>query len=122
VIVGLDHAQVAAPPGCEEEARRFYGGLLGLEEVPKPPRLAARGGVWFRVGEQQLHVGVAVDFVPATKAHPALRVASVADLERLAARLEEREIEVRWADPAEIPGAARFFVDDPWRNRLELVA
>ena len=120
--VGLDHAQVAAPPGCEDEARRFYGGLLGLEEVPKPPRLAARGGVWFRVGEQELHVGVAVDFVPAAKAHPALRVASVADLERLAARLEEREIEVRWADPAEIPGATRFFVDDPWRNRLELVA
>src|SRR4051812_35183287 len=32
-IVGLDHVQVAAPPGCEGDARRFYGGLLGLAEV-----------------------------------------------------------------------------------------
>ena len=29
----LDHVQVAAPPGCEERARAFYGGLLGLPEV-----------------------------------------------------------------------------------------
>ena len=122
MIVGLDHVQVAAPVGCEDEARRFYGELLGLEEVPKPPLLAVRGGVWFRVGAHELHVGVAADFAPATKAHPALRVASASDLERLALRLEESEIEVRWADPAETSGATRFFVDDPWQNRLELVA
>ena len=24
-IDGLDHVQVAAPPGCEREARSFYG-------------------------------------------------------------------------------------------------
>ena len=33
----LDHVQLAAPPGCEAEARAFYGGLLGLEEIEKPP-------------------------------------------------------------------------------------
>jgi catechol 2,3-dioxygenase-like lactoylglutathione lyase family enzyme len=63
-IVGLDHVQVAAPDGCENEARRFYGELLGLEELEKPPLLAARGGVWFRVGAQQLHRRVAGGFVP----------------------------------------------------------
>jgi catechol 2,3-dioxygenase-like lactoylglutathione lyase family enzyme len=65
----LDHVQVAAPPGCEAEARRFYGDLLGLVEVAKPEPLRARGGVWF----EQLHVGVEADFTPARKAHPALR-------------------------------------------------
>ena len=45
VIVGLDHVQIAAPPGCEADARRFYGGLLGLAEVPRPAALAGRGGV-----------------------------------------------------------------------------
>jgi catechol 2,3-dioxygenase-like lactoylglutathione lyase family enzyme len=112
VISGLDHVQVAAPPGCEAEARAFYGALLGLTEVPKPTSLAARGGVWFGV----LHVGVSPDFVPARKAHPALRVA---DLDALAARLVEAGVEVRWDEV--IPGVARFYADDPWGNRLEFV-
>jgi catechol 2,3-dioxygenase-like lactoylglutathione lyase family enzyme len=121
-VVALDHVQVAAPAGCEDEARRFYGDLLGLEEIAKPPLLAARGGVWFRVGAQQLHLGVAEGFAPATKAHPAFRVSSIGALERLAAALEVVGAAVRWADPEEIPESARFFVDDPWGNRLELVA
>jgi catechol 2,3-dioxygenase-like lactoylglutathione lyase family enzyme len=121
-ILGIDHVQVAAPAGCEEAARAFYGSLLGLEEIGKPRLLRARGGVWFRVGAQELHVGVADPFTPATKAHPALRIASAGDLERLAAELEASGVAVEWADGAEIPGAARFFVIDPWGNRVELVA
>ena len=116
VIVGIDHVQVAAPPGCEEAARAWYGGLLGLTEVPKPPVLAARGGVWFACGEQQLHVGVAASFVTAPKAHPALRVSSVAALEELASRLAP----VEWDDS--IPGVRRFYASDPWGNRVELLA
>jgi hypothetical protein len=118
-IVGLDHVQVAAPPGCEGDARRFYGGLLGLEEVAKPRALAARGGAWFAVGSLQLHIGVEDDFAPARKAHPAFRVAA-GSLETLAERLVEAGCEVRW--DSSLPGVARFYVDDPWGNRLELVA
>jgi catechol 2,3-dioxygenase-like lactoylglutathione lyase family enzyme len=112
VITGLDHVQLAAPPGCEAEARGFYGALLGLSEVPKPAGLAARGGVWFGF----LHVGVTPDFVPAAKAHPALRVR---DLDALAERLVEAGVQVRWDE--DIPGVARFYADDPWGNRLEFV-
>ena len=122
MIVGLDHVQLAAPVSCEEAARGFYGALLGLEELSKPTLLAARGGVWFRIGAQELHVGVADPFVPALKAHPALRVESMRELERLAGDLEEAGFPPRWADPRETPGAARFFVDDPWGNRVELIA
>jgi catechol 2,3-dioxygenase-like lactoylglutathione lyase family enzyme len=121
-IVGLDHVQVAAPAGCEDEARRFYGALLGLEEIAKPPLLEARGGVWFSVGAQELHVGVADPFAAATKAHPALQVSSSGELERLASHLDANGVGVRWADLREMPGTSRFFVDDPWGNRLELVA
>ena len=49
-VLGLDHVQLAAPPGCEEAARRFFGGLLGLAEVEKPEPLRSRGGVWFALG------------------------------------------------------------------------
>jgi catechol 2,3-dioxygenase-like lactoylglutathione lyase family enzyme len=120
-IVGLDHVQVAAPPSCERDARRFYGSLLGLEEVAKPAPLAARGGAWFALGPggQQLHIGVEEDFAPARKAHPAL-VVSAGALEGLAERLVEAGCEVRW--DSSIPGIARFYVDDPWGNRLELMA
>ena len=120
-VVGLDHVQVAAPAGCEDEARRFYGRLLGLGEVEKPPLLAARGGAWFRLGAHELHVGVADAFVAAGKAHPAIRIASVEALDALAGRLSSEGIEVAWADPQEIPGTSRFFLHDPWGNRLELV-
>lgn len=121
-IGGLDHVQLAAPEGCEPAARAFFGDLLGLEEIDKPPALAARGGCWFRVGAHELHIGVADPFTPAEKAHPALRVAGVAELQVLAARLEQAGVEVRWADEGEIAGVTRFFVADPWGNRLELVA
>ena len=118
----LDHVQLAAPPGCEVEARRFYGTVLGLAEIEKPALLATRGGVWFAVGDRQLHVGVEAEFVPARKAHPALRVADRAALELLADRLGEASVEVTWADAAELPGASRFYANDPWGNRLELIA
>jgi GrpB-like predicted nucleotidyltransferase (UPF0157 family) len=119
-IVGLDHVQIAAPPGCEADARRFYGGLLGLAELDKAPALAARGGAWFALGDgRQLHVGVEEDFVPARKAHPALRVAG-GSLEALAERLLEAGCQIRWDDA--LPGVARFYVEDPWGNRLELLA
>ena len=121
-VTGLHHVQVAAPPGCEQEARSFYGDLLQLRELEKPPLLAVRGGCWFSLGDGELHVGVEDPFRPAAKAHPALRVGSVADLEELAAALALQGKAVTWADDAEIPGQRRFHVNDPWGNRLELVA
>ena len=116
--VGLDHVQVAAPAGTEADARRFYGELLGLAELPKPEALRARGGVWFACGDRQLHVGIAEPFAPATKAHPALLV-RLADLDRLAERLEAGGCKVQWDDA--IPGTRRFYTADPWGNRIELV-
>ena len=122
-VTGLDHVQVAAPDGCEDAARAFYGGLLGLEEIDKPALLARRGGCWFRLGAQELHIGVDASFTPATKAHPALVADSAGTLDELAARLEAGGSRVEWADPAEIPGRERrFHVFDPWGNRVEVLA
>ena len=116
MIYGLDHVQLAAPAGCEEEARRFFGELLGLRELPKPERLATRGGAWFQVGAQELHIGLEAEFQPARKAHPAL---AVADVDALAAQLEGAGVEVRWDD--ELRGVRRFYAEDPWGNRLEFL-
>jgi len=119
VLLGIDHVQVAAPAGSDDEARRFYGDLLGLPELVKPPLLLARGGgVWFACGAQQLHVGISEPFAPADKAHPAFQV-RLAELDALATRLTEAGAPVRWDDA--IPGVRRFYTADPWGNRIELV-
>jgi catechol 2,3-dioxygenase-like lactoylglutathione lyase family enzyme len=116
-VLGLDHVQLAAPRGREDDARAFYGGLLGLRELEKPPVLRARGGVWFACGAQQLHLGVEEPFSAARKAHPAL---AVDDLDALAERLAGAGVEVTWDDA--IPGARRFYAADPFGNRLELLS
>lgn len=118
MLTGLDHVQLAAPAGCEAQAREFFGGLLGLDEVEKPRSLRGRGGVWFNLGAQQLHIGVEGDFAPARKAHPAFQVAA-GQLDSLAHRLESAGAEVSWDE--EIAGLRRFFSRDPWGNRIELI-
>ena len=104
------------PRAAEAAARAFYGAALGLREIPKPAPLAARGGVWYAVGDLQLHLGVAEDFSPATKAHPAFRARDAA---AVAERLREAGFAVRW-DSA-LPGCTRFFTDDPFGNRVEIL-
>jgi catechol 2,3-dioxygenase-like lactoylglutathione lyase family enzyme len=113
-VIGIDHVRVAAPPGCETAARAFYGGVLGLEELPKPAPLAAREGCWFRAGPVELHVGVEDPFTPARKAHPGL---VVDDLEALRTQLAAAGVAAR--DDETIPGTKRFYADDPFGNRLE---
>jgi catechol 2,3-dioxygenase-like lactoylglutathione lyase family enzyme len=112
----LDHVQVAIPEGGEARAEAFYSGILGLETLPKPPSLAARGGRWFGRDGVQIHVGVEEDFRPAKKAHPALVFGG---LDALVARLAERGIGVRWDE--EIPTTRRCFTEDPFGNRIELI-
>ena len=114
-IIGIDHVQVAAPAGCEAEARAFYGELLGLDEVPKPEELRARGGCWFRAGSQELHVGVEEPFAPGRKAHAGFVVSDLAALEE---RL--RAVGIEPVPDETIPGTLRLHVADPSGNRLEL--
>lgn len=82
-IKGIEHVQLAMPPGREAEARAFYEGVLGIPEVPKPPNLAKRGGCWFVQNTLKIHLGVEDDFRPARKAHPALLVDDLAAFKRL---------------------------------------
>lgn len=113
---GLDHVQLSAPKGCEEAARHFFGTLLGLPEIEKPAELKKRGGVWFQIGPQQLHIGVEENFTPAKKAHPAFQIQK---LDELRTHLLENGVNVR--DDNALDGAKRFFVDDPWGNRVEFL-
>jgi catechol 2,3-dioxygenase-like lactoylglutathione lyase family enzyme len=115
-VVGVDHVQIAMPAGREAEARAFYGGLLGIPEISKPPALAARGGAWFERGALRIHLGVDRDFRPARKAHPGLLVSG---LDALIERLRAAGLAI--VDDEPLAGYLRVYVDDPFGNRLELM-
>ena len=119
----LHHVQVACPRGGEDVVRRFYGEALGLPEVAKPEELAERGGCWFRhAAGAEIHVGVEEPFVPARKAHPAILLDSVTELEATGALLESMGYDVDRSQRDTFPGYVRFHTFDPHGNRVELLA
>jgi catechol 2,3-dioxygenase-like lactoylglutathione lyase family enzyme len=114
----LHHVQVLCPPGAEAEARRFYGTLLGLAEIPRPATLE-RGGVWFSLADHaELHVGARrADDLPArSRAHFAIELD---DLHMVIRRLQEANVPLLEA-PC-IPGVMRLYAIDPFDNRIELM-
>ncbi|SIS39848.1 VOC family protein [Salimicrobium flavidum] len=112
----IDHIQLAAPVDGEDEAREFFEGALGMEEIEKPEALKKNGGVWFRFGNQQLHVGIEDPFTPAKKAHPAFEVDGLKEMMK---ELERKGVEVKQDD--KLPGAERCYIHDPFGNRIELL-
>ena len=116
-LTGIDHIQIAAPPDSEKLARKFYGEILGMREIPKPENLKARGGCWFQCGAQEVHIGIQADFTPAKKAHPGFTVHA---LQQLKTRLEEADYIISEEPP--IAGRERFFTHDPFGNRIEFLA
>ena len=115
-VVGIEHVQLAMPAGEEAAARAFYTGLLGLPERAKPPKLAARGGCWFEAPGVKVHLGVEADFRPAQKAHPALLVD---DLAAMQTALKAAGVAIILDYP--VDGRTRFYVADPFGNRIELM-
>ena len=115
-IVSLDHVQIAIPPHSEQRAVDFYCGILGFEQIPKPLPMRSSGGVWLRAGSVELHLGVEADFPPVRKAHVGL---AVDDLQGFGERLVGAGHLIEWDE--RYPGVERFYVSDPFGNRLELL-
>lgn len=116
-ITGIDHVQLVMPVGGEAQAREFYRNVLRLTEIPKPPVLAVRGGLWFQCGASQIHLGGDLGFQAAKKAHPAL---CVEDLHGFIGALVAIGVEVLPEERVE--GRDRVSVFDPFGNRIELIS
>jgi len=112
----IDHVQLSAPYGSEETARNFYKDLLGFQEIEKPEQLKKNGGVWFRAGNVDIHIGLESNFKPMKKAHPAIRVK---DIEKMKVFLDKYDI--TYLEDDKLPGANRFYLMDPFCNRLEFL-
>ncbi len=119
-IIALDHIQLAMPAGEEAAARWFYGSVLGLIEVEKPGPLAARGGCWFSSNGIDdtiaIHLGIMPEFVPSTKGHPAFRVK---DLAKAKQAFSDSDVTITPDDA--LPNVRRFYVNDPFGNRIEII-
>lgn len=117
-IERLNHVQISVPVKSEDDVRRFYCGVLGLREVPKPEALQQRGGLWLEVGNDQLlHFGTedVVDRA-ASKRHVAFEVIDLNE-----ARRELEAAGIRIVESIPIPGCDRFEFRDPFGNRVELM-
>lgn len=111
----LSHINVTMPKGSEDIARSFYCGHLDLPEIPKPESLRDRGGVWFDAGGLDIHLSAEEPRPGAdTQRHFGLECS---DLDGLRARLRAAGVETDDGRPAPWK---RFFVRDPFGNRIEI--
>jgi len=65
---------------------------------------------------RQLHIGIENNFSPAKKAHPAFAVHNATEVRK---NLELQEVEIIYGD--ELEGADRFYIYDPFGNRIEII-
>lgn len=111
----LDHIMLCIPPGTEQQAREFYGGVLGLEELNDLGYPLPHGAIWFQMGDIQLHIR-AEDAQAVSQRHPAFEVDN---LEEARAILEKHGVAIK--NDSKIPDRNRFSFRDPFGNRIELI-
>lgn len=117
-VVALNHVNVTVPVNAEAAAKKFYGTVLGLRELPKPPGTRQNVGAWYELGGVQLHLSVEENANnAASDRHVCYVVANIATAER---HLRDSGVEII-SDPRPIPGVSRFYVRDPGGNLLEIV-
>ncbi len=114
----VNHITIAVPAGEEEKVHAFYGGVLGLKEIPRPQVLNAHYKLlWFQLLDIQLHIDFSPPwFVPAENRHFALEVT---DLPKVRAWFESKGATIREAVP--MPDRVRFYLLDPFGNYFEFM-
>jgi catechol 2,3-dioxygenase-like lactoylglutathione lyase family enzyme len=115
----LQHTSIPMPPGGDEDARAFYGDVLGMREIPKPEGLAAMTVIWFAANDDGDEVHVFKEDQPRRNSAAQHLCLEVDDIEAYIARLREHGCEVRV--PETIQNRPRLFVRDPFDNLIELV-
>ncbi len=123
---------VAISVGDLARAKRFYGEILGLEEIARPNFPFA--GAWYRIVDRELHLIVSRDPSFRTKGvtledgHFALRVKSY---RKTLAYLESKGFNATSTDepgksmrvnPSSVTGYPQIHILDPDRNVIEINA
>ena len=114
-FIRADHIHICVPSERLEEAKEFYGSVLGLVQIERPDHLFSTSGYWFNIGDSQLHIGVE----PALKRSIRHTAFEVADVDAARSTLETANVEI--IEEPIIPGRRRFAFIDPFGNRMELL-
>jgi catechol 2,3-dioxygenase-like lactoylglutathione lyase family enzyme len=109
----IDH--VAIDITDVQRSKEFYGGLLGLTEIPRPVSFTF-GGAWYQIGPDVLHLVSRPESIPEAPHHFCL---FVADVHGWAKTIAAAGYPVQWDTKFKIPGIDRFFTRDPDGNRVE---
>ena len=114
----LNHVTINVPAGENDKVRAFYGGTLGLKEIPSPSALAGTYDLlWFECLNFLFHVDFTPPFFkPAENRHAALEVK---DINGVRKHFENCGAEIREA--VVIPDRDRFYVLDPFGNYFEIL-
>jgi catechol 2,3-dioxygenase-like lactoylglutathione lyase family enzyme len=116
-VTRFHHVSVNCHDASLDDMVAFYGGLLELDDVPRPD-IPGVDGHWHAVGDQQLHVvgapprGTPID---STGNHYCV---AVADLDAAIAELEARGIPYQRGLQNE--SVVQVWINDPAGNTLEL--
>jgi catechol 2,3-dioxygenase-like lactoylglutathione lyase family enzyme len=116
-VTRFHHVSVNCHDASLDDMVAFYGGLLELDDVPRPD-IPGIDGHWHAVGDQQLHVvaapprGTPID---STGNHYCV---AVADLDGAIAELEARGVPYQRGLQNE--SVVQIWINDPAGNTLEL--
>jgi glyoxylase I family protein len=111
----IDHVAIVVTDLAQ--SRRFFGEVLDLKEVPRPPSFDF-AGAWYAVGPEVLHLLAQLQpESPGGRRHLCFWVK---DVHAAARRVAAFGFPVRWEHTYKIEGIDRFFTDDPDKNRVEL--
>jgi catechol 2,3-dioxygenase-like lactoylglutathione lyase family enzyme len=117
MVTAVHHVNVTVPPELEAATKEFYGSVLGLQQVPKPPG-SRQSGAWYQIGATQLHLSVEDEPLSSLSSrHVCFMVDDLATTEK---RFRDAGVEII-LDPRPAPGTPRFYVRDPGGNQLEIV-
>ena len=117
MVTQLHHVNVTVPAELEAATKEFYGSVLGLQQVPKPPG-SRQSGAWYQIGATQLHLSVEDEPLGSLSSRHVCFM--VDDLDSTEKRFRGAGVETI-PDPRPIPGTQRFYVRDPGGNQLEIV-
>ena len=120
-ITGAHHIAICAHDiGA---AREFYGGVLGLEELERPPEIAAKfRSAWYGLGTAELHVVENEAFQPLDSPLGPHLAVTVDDFTKTVERIAGQGARFGFGPGVGPDGVLRAVLSDPTGNVIEITS